>query len=401
MKRRIIRDLALDKIAVVDNPCQEGAKMTIMKRAEPSLADKIVKQYIDPADGAKPFSEFLENSMERDRYWEIQSEFGPLLCALDESLRSVAGDKSLSNDEKTNMMRSSADEFLKAVRDKWPDVEEAVEKSFTRGEQDMATKTVDELQKELDGLNKQLEAAKGDGAKAAELQKQVDELTKSVTELTSKLEKAEAEKAEAAAKAGMSDTEKAYYDGLPDDEARKQYMAMKPEDRKKQMKKAADADEVITIEGQEVRKSAVGEAQFKVMKAQAERIAKQEEAIAKERDLRVEAQLTKRATDELPHMPGEIVAKVAVLKAVDAMPEDARKSLTEMLKAGNDALSPAFVKMGAKDGKGGSRDPSAFEKRVSEIISRDKLARTEAMQKARSEYPEEFKAYQESAQQAA
>ena len=33
MKRRILKDFELSRIAAVDRPCQEHAKMTIMKRA--------------------------------------------------------------------------------------------------------------------------------------------------------------------------------------------------------------------------------------------------------------------------------------------------------------------------------------------------------------------------------
>ena len=34
MKRRILHEIVIDKIAAVDHPCQEGAKMAILKRAE-------------------------------------------------------------------------------------------------------------------------------------------------------------------------------------------------------------------------------------------------------------------------------------------------------------------------------------------------------------------------------
>jgi hypothetical protein len=72
-----------------------------------------------------------------------------------------------------------------------------------------------------------------------------------------------------------------------------------------------------------------------------------------------------------------------------------------MLKAGNEAMKGAFAKIGHKGQDKAAATPGTFEKRVDEISKRDAISRTEAMGKARKEFPDEFVAYQESAKQAA
>ena len=41
-----------------------------------------------------------------------------------------------------------------------------------------------------------------------------------------------------------------------------------------------------------------------------------------------------------------------------------------------------------------------FDKRVNEVIARDKCTKLKALEKAQQEYPDEFKAYQDSGAQA-
>lgn len=113
------------------------------------------------------------------------------------------------------------------------------------------------------------------------------------------------------------------------------------------LKKAADiakSDEVITVEGQEVRKSVVGETMFKVTKAQAERIEMQEFAKAAE-------------GPDYGALAGEPLAKAKALRAISKMGEEDRKATEAMLKGGAEAMRQLMNPVG-----GAPRMPENFAK---------------------------------------
>jgi hypothetical protein len=181
--------------------------------------------------------------------------------------------------------------------------------------------------------------------------KKVADLEKAVADLTKRAEAAEAAKAAADALAKMSDKEKEHLAGLKDEDAKKAFTAMSAEDRAKAIGKAVENDEVLKFDGAEIRKSAVGEAQFAFMKSQQARIAKQDEEIAKERDARVMSDLRKRADDEFSHVPGSTDERAAMLKALNGMDEAVRKSFEAVLKAHEEVVKNAFNTMGHGNGK--------------------------------------------------
>jgi hypothetical protein len=230
----------------------------------------------------------------------------------------------------------------------------------------------------------------------------IDDLTKTISELTVKLEKSESDRVKAesdlATEKAKLDPDDEEYAGKLDPDSRKAFIALTSKERKAKIgeaKKAAEkADEIMTIEGVgEIRKSVVGESQFAYMKTQQERLAKQEKELAAERDLRKRAELTKVVTDEYDNLPGELEKKVDVMKAVDDLPEEARKTLTTMLTAGNKAIGAAFTSFG-HNGEARKRSAEDFMKKVEEVRILDKCSNQDAMQKVRKLHPDLFLAYQ-------
>lgn len=118
-------------------------------------------------------------------------------------------------------------------------------------------------------------------------------------------------------------------------------------------KDAAANDEVVKIDDKtEVRKSVVGDATFAVIKAQ-------QAQIAHERSARELVEVAKRAETEFGNFPGEAIAKAKALVSLAALPEEPRKTLEEMLKAGNAALGKSFTSIGSSGHSpsfGGSAD---------------------------------------------
>lgn len=144
-------------------------------------------------------------------------------------------------------------------------------------------------------------------------------------------------------------------------------------------------DEVVTAGGVELRKSAVGEANFIVAKA-----------LADERDM---AKFEKRAEVEFGHLVGTPAEKALVLKALEApsVSEEARKAALAIFTAAEKMTAAGFDRMGS--GHGVPTTPTskaandAFMGKVAEIEKRDGITHSAALSKARRENPEEFAAY--------
>lgn len=244
-----------------------------------------------------------------------------------------------------------------------------------------------------------------DEKKVAELEKQVADLTASVTKaneaseaLKKELEAATAAKAAADAIAKLSDVEKAHYATLKGDDDKKMFLEMSEDDRKKATKKAADADEVVKIEGQEIRKSVVGEATFTVMKSQAERIAKAEDDIKKAREEGEMATLRKRADDQYGHVPGTTDERASMLREIGKMDKETQALFEKVFEQSEKLAKSAFGTFGTAAGGELTADvkkaADTFVAKVEEIRKAKNISRTAALESARKEFPEEFKAYQ-------
>jgi hypothetical protein len=324
--------LKLGELSSVDRPAQPGALATIMKRADPPVVDPAVvaevAKYVCEDDGAHTFTEVLTENEFSDRIW-------PYTDALVQSIRSIVGDGSLSGGERETKVKNSVDEFLAAVRQISPETEKRLSQLVKQGGATMP-KSVEELQGEIDTLKSQN------------------------TTLTS-------ERDAALAKATTAE-----------------------EDKKKAMEECATAkaalitatDEVLTVDGTEIRKSVVGEASFTVNKALLGRAEM--------------AEFEKRAETEFRHVVGTAVDKAKVLKAASVLPEETKKAFDAILNAAEKMSAQGFGSLGTN---GGTATPTAkaaeatFMGKVSEIAKRDGIPQYQAMQKARTECPEEFAAY--------
>lgn len=197
--------------------------------------------------------------------------------------------------------------------------------------------------------------------------KEIDELKTQLADLKKELKASKDENAVLTVKASMTDAERAHMQGMSDAE-RQRFMGMSAEDRARAMKKFKEDDEVITVEGQEVRKSAVGAVQFAIIKAQAKRISDNEAAIQAANKAARTAEFKKRASDEFPHLPGSVDERAAVLEALAAAPEPVRKTADEILRAAEGHAKAAFARAGHKktDGSDGESATEQLDKLAKE-----------------------------------
>lgn len=347
-----LRKLKLGELSLVDKGANQHAAVTIFKRATDPLAETIAKFYGEEKPvKAKDFSELLASNESREKLWEVREELYPLFNALQDSVNTILSDDSVTMAEKMPRIERNVSDFLVAVRDKMPDVEEELMKFFN------------ELTAEALGTIAKTEESQMANTKTVEdVTKTLDETTAKLAEVTAKLEKAEA-------LAKMSDGEKAYMAKMSEDE-KAAFMAMSPADRAKKMEGVKKNDETITVGGETVSKSAVGDEQFAVLK----RLATAETEIAKVREEAEIARLEKRAADEFANLPGTDTEKARVLKAIGALGEAEKASLEVVMKIANEANAKAFETVGKKAGEVENSPEAKLEKRAREIAADRKVS---------------------------
>lgn len=414
-----LRAIKLDELSLVDKPANPHARVTLFKRGHSD--DRTSKDYVDTSApvltarevSALSFDEVLAEEQAREAAMQVKDNIYSRWWSLQRSFETIAEDEDVSPADKVTDMQRSLQQFIASLEEQSKVVADAVTKSLSavpalaellpetgnssEGDEPMTAaekKQLEELQKTVANLTKQLEAANADdpAKKNAELQKQLDEATVKIDELTQAAEQGKVEKEEALVKAKMTDAEKDFMDLLDKDDDKKRFMSADKAERRRMMNKADDDNPVVYKSertGEEFRKN--DDARLVVYAKQADEDAR----IAQdERTKRENSELTKRAEDELSDFTGEVVDKVGVLRAIDQMDEKPRALLKNMLETGGKAIKAAFNRVGHGDGslEKSGRD---FEKRVAEIKSRDNCSRADALKTAARECPDEFKAYQE------
>jgi len=202
-----------------------------------------------------------------------------------------------------------------------------------------------------DLLSKGLDASATDGdTMTPEEKAAIEQAKKDLEQMTKRAERAEQV-------AQLTDAQRAI---MPTDEkARDEFLALAPEARealvRKAQKDAADENAVVeTIDGMAFRKN--DDPRLLAMAKQARK--DREERAAAQKQLR-EEQLRKRAKEELSHLPGDEATKVALLDAVEAMPQATRESIAKILQAHDGGLSESFRTAGVRGEPAGGNDPEA------------------------------------------
>lgn len=325
-RKRIMREFKMDEISAVDSPAQKPARAVIMKRDDsaaidaPAFAKGIATLAMAATKGenmgARSFADILAEHEERRKQYEANDKLWPLYSALQDSLGSIAGDANLSPAGKLSAIEASIEQFSAAVRAEFPEIAEEIGKAFT--------------DPGIAGIIKAAREAGGDTVSGKE--KPMTDSTAKVAELEAQIATMKSENEALAKKA--SDAEAALAAA-----------------------ELAKNDATVVIDGETIRKSEVGEGAFKLFQKQQEKI-----------EL---AAFEKRAEAEVPYLPGEAIAKAEALRAVSKLPEGARATIEQMLKAGSEAIGKNTQPLG-KDG-----EKPVYEKADDELDALAKAYATE------------------------
>lgn len=351
--KRIMRALKINEISAVDRPAQPGAVALIMKR--------------DEGDGGeKSFDKMSALTTDHHGHSHLIRLNGG-----EDGLEMVSGETSWNSDHTHPWVRGNGGEIIIGVATG----SDGIAHTHDIGALSKAKDEDDDDDAEVDG--DELEP----GKKAKSKSKQVKEKN-SMTDKTSKseLEAAvqRAEKAEADMEFllllnALSSTHKAHYDAMDaelEDDSRKEFVAKSEDEREAIVKKAADdaeAERVAKAKGeQEVYKAADGSvftaADDPRMVAMAKRNDELEAKLAKA-DADVEAAEYVKRAEELAHLPGSEEVRIAMLKSIDGIEDEAtRKSALEALKSKDAGLADAYANAGVQAASNPTGDKSAVDK---------------------------------------
>ena len=188
--------------------------------------------------------------------------------------------------------------------------------------------------------------------KSTEDNKMSKELLEKITKLENDIALEKAQKEEALWKSELTDEEKIFYKSLNDD-AKKAFQKLDADGRKAEMLKHKQSDEVFEMEGQVIRKSAIGNDMFLALKKQHERMVKAEEQANKEREERLAKELQDKAQNTFPHLAGTPAEKAALLKVAGE-----NEAILECLKSADKAMEAFQKTLGVK----GEEDNDALGK---------------------------------------
>lgn len=304
MTKRIMRAFKMNEISAVDRPAQAHARAAIMKRDEGEPYWKRTFTADERRSAAASGAALPDGSF-------------PIHTVAD--VKNAIHDIGRANDPakaKAHIIsRAKALGATGSLPDDW------VSKGV-----DM---TIEELKKAL---------AEGIATATAEITKQL----KDATDKIAKLEKA------GKTKKPFDNSDENEPDA--DDDTKKAWRAYCAKQVQKAVEdalaKQADvtkSDETISVGGETIVKSVVGEAVFKAFKVQAD-------AIAKAADAAEVVTFEKAAEKDYGSLPGKTVEKASALRAVSKLAKADREAVEVMLKAGEKAMAQVLTEKGRGGG---------------------------------------------------
>lgn len=314
-KKRIMRRLRISEISSVDTPAQAGAKMVLMKREDPEGYAKAL------------FNEALAELQLEDKVNEALSGMWELDSALRRSIREIIEDEEEYPDTMA-AIKTSLQQFVAAVETKVAGALGQLNQEIKDGEDNPTT----EENTMTDKSTEKIEVTKAD----------FDALNARVA------------RAEAVAK--MAPSERTHFDALSTDD-QEAWLKKSDTDRAAVIKSIDDGNQIVYT-------AANGDVYRKNDDPRLVKMAREKDEDAKvakaDRERAANAEFAKRAKEELDHLPGEEIVKVAVLRAIETIPdEETRKAATEMLHASNKDMAAAMERLGTSVGKNGEDSPTA------------------------------------------
>lgn len=340
-RRRKMRAFKMEELSAVDYPAQEGARVTLMKRAaQKSLGEmgspvmlsvKDGHQHVLDADlqaGTTTYDRAKGEEYGHTHSW-VRLEDGSIVVGMSEG-------------HSHEIMESQ--EVAKALK---PD--------------GAVSKVEDD---EAPGSGEPASQPGHEGPAGSDITMTEQNTSNEPAQDGQALQEMEKRAQRAEAIVGLPAEQRAYFDSLkPEDQDG--FLSKRNEERTELLKRAQESDPVVykAEDGTEFRKSD----DTRLVQMAKDRDADRAE-LWKQRTAAEQARFEKRATDELGHLKGDVPEKAALLKAIEGIQdEETRGKALEILKAKDAGMAKAMERVG---NRGGQNEGTDFEADVETAAKR-------------------------------
>lgn len=364
---RIMKELRIDEISLVDFPMQDPARVAILKRACHNQPDLVKRLPIrKPGEAQAAFiARFMSDPKVRKEFPDQKQrrviagrQFGKRIAL---TMSTDGHAHSILTDSQGGEARVGSTSFVDGHQHDWvmdqadnitvADVEghaHGIAMLVMKGGEEI----LDELLPEEDalaslptpGLDKASTgkaATPTSGTEKNMTPEEKAEFEKAAKEDLDKVTK-RAERAESILE--LSPDQRAHFDEL-DESSKDEFLAKPSDERTAIVKNLADANSIVytSPDGEEFRKSD----DSRMVKLAQDRDADRK-TLAAERAVTKRSEFEKRASEDLPNLPGENGAKADLLEAVASIPADKQEPVLAILKAHDAGLAKAFVRVGVQ-----------------------------------------------------
>ncbi|MCC8945993.1 hypothetical protein H8A97_13010 [Bradyrhizobium sp. Arg62] len=332
MSKRIMRAFKMNEISAVDRPAQAGARMTIMKRddSEPYWKRSFSqdqRDHLASTGAALPDGSFpIQNGSD-----------------LENAIHAVGRANDPAKAKAHIIARAKSLGLASKLPDGWVSKNQGHQEEITDMTQAEIQKMIDDaVAKQHGDLKKQLETTTA----------QLDAFTKAAKKKPQQNadDMNEPDSDDETAKAWRPYVEKRIVAAVA--KAKEEFEA-----ELAKRDQIAKNDESFEADGAVIRKSEVGDATFKLLKSQHDRLETTE--------------FEKRVQADIPHLPGQTLAKAKALRAVSKLGKEDREVIEAMLKGGNTAMHDRMKVIG-KDGAPEGSAEAQIEKMVVNYMTENK-----------------------------
>jgi len=347
-KKRILRSFTLTKLALVDDPAQEGADIVLRKRnlekakfAVMTSSDEGHSHLVEEWSDAGPYAGTTSSATMTDAAGSYHSHPWQIL---DDGTIEVGESAGHTHTVDATKMLAAMKSW--ALRTSAEQARYAAERAAYAHKRNQGNPAADEARDDD-------AAREGGGQTETKMTKQVEKTAddKAAPDATAvaKIELLEKRLVRQEAVAKLNDAGKEHLAKLADDPARDRFLAMPEADQAAELRKAAvaalEADPIEYVaksNGRTYRRSAGADVIDIAKQLDTERAAR----LLTDTALR-KSTLLKRAEAELSNLPGTVEERAELLAAVESHAggnDELRKKMLAALTAGNAAVKKAFVK---------------------------------------------------------
>jgi hypothetical protein len=357
--KTVMRSFSMQEISAVDRPAQQGARATIMKRDD--TVEKAYAMAITTMTGGHSHLVMMGGGDINRRAGDTSFVDGHSHPFLVTEAGDIVIGHAMGHNHGVEIVSKAGDADATNLLPDSGKLADLLGKNDSAGRDQTAETTA---AREDQSMTQQSNQAADVTAVEKKFEEQIASLTK------------RAERAEALA--SLSDAHRAYAKSLVTSDEVDSFVASSETDRTSIVAKAAESNAVVytSMDGTSYRKNDDG----RLVKMAREMDEEKKKRMKMEQEA-YKADLEKRAA-ELAHIPGDLNARVALLKGIDSLQAEERAIAISALKAQNDRLGKSFQTIGTSSAPSADENLDPLDSLASDIAKRDGISFEKAYAKA-------------------